>query len=208
MVVEERTWVGKSVARREDASILAGRGVYIDDIKLPGMLHAAVLRSPHAHARINSIDTSAAKQVPGVVAVLTGPEALEFVTPMPAFCAEPVVQHAIATDRVRFVGEAVAAVAATSRYAAEDACQQISVEYEPLPALSTPAKRCDPMRRSCMRRCKATWCSSAHCASATSRELFPAPRISSSARCVGTVWVPSRSRPRAPSPASIRTPQR
>jgi CO/xanthine dehydrogenase Mo-binding subunit len=102
------------------------------------MLHAAVLRSPHAHARIKSIDTSDAKRVPGVVAVLTGPEALEYVTPMPAFCAEPVVQHAIATDKVRFVGEAVAAVAATSRYAAEDACQRIRVEYEPLPALSDP----------------------------------------------------------------------
>ncbi|HEY3058106.1 MAG TPA: xanthine dehydrogenase family protein molybdopterin-binding subunit [Chloroflexota bacterium] len=142
MTVEERTWVGKSVLRREDPRILAGRGVYIDDVKLPGMLHAAVLRSPHAHARIRSIDTRAAKQVPGVVAILTGQEALEFVTPMPAFCAEPVVQHAIATERVRFVGEAVAAVAATSRYAAEDACQKINVDYEPLPPLSTPADAC------------------------------------------------------------------
>ena len=138
MAVQEHTWVGKSVARREDPRILAGRGTYVDDVRVPGMLHAAVLRSPHAHARIKSIDTSDAKRVPGVVAVLTGPEALEYVTPMPAFCAEPVVQHAIATDKVRFVGEAVAAVAATSRYAAEDACQRIRVEYEPLPALSDP----------------------------------------------------------------------
>jgi CO/xanthine dehydrogenase Mo-binding subunit len=134
----ERTWVGKSVSRKEDPRILAGRGTYIDDVTVPGMLHAAVLRSPHAHARIRRIDTSAARNVPGVVAVLTGPEALEFVTPMPAFCAEPVVQHAIATDRVRFVGEAVAAVAATSRYAAEDACAQIDVEYEPLQPVSDP----------------------------------------------------------------------
>ncbi len=138
MAVEERTWVGKSVKRREDPRILAGRGTYVDDIKLPGLLHAAVLRSPQAHARIKSIDTSEAKRVPGVVAVLTGPEALEYVSPMPAFCAEPVVQHAIATERVRFVGEAVAAVAASSRYAAEDACQLIRVEYEPLPAVSDP----------------------------------------------------------------------
>jgi CO/xanthine dehydrogenase Mo-binding subunit len=144
VAVEQRTWVGKSVNRREDPRILAGRGTYIDDITLPRMLHAAVLRSRHAHARITSIDTSAAKLVPGVVAVLTGPEALEFVTPMPAFCAEPVVQHAIATDRVRFVGEAVAAVAATTRYAAEDACQRITVEYEPLPALSDPAEAIKP----------------------------------------------------------------
>ena len=138
MAVEQHTWVGKNVARREDPRILAGRGTYIDDVSLPGMLHAAVLRSPHAHARITRIDTSEARRVPGVVAVLTGPEALAYVSPMPAFCAEPVVQHAIATDRVRFVGEAVAAVAATSRYAAEDACQRIRVEYEPLPALSDP----------------------------------------------------------------------
>jgi CO/xanthine dehydrogenase Mo-binding subunit len=134
----QRTWVGKSVKRLEDPSILAGRGTYIDDIKLPGMLQAAVLRSPHAHARIVSIDVGEARQVPGVVAVLTGPESLDYVTPMPAFCAEPVVQHAIATERVRFVGEAVAAVAATSRYAAEDACQRIRVEYAALPALSNP----------------------------------------------------------------------
>ena len=138
MAVEERTWVGKSVKRRDDPRILAGRGTYVDDIKLPGLLHAAVLRSPHPHARIKSIDTTEARRVPGVVAVLTGPEALEYVSPMPAFCAETVVQHAVATERVRFVGEAVAAVAATSRYAAEDACQLIRVEYEPLQAVSDP----------------------------------------------------------------------
>jgi CO/xanthine dehydrogenase Mo-binding subunit len=138
VTVEQHTWVGKNVARREDPRILAGRGNYIDDVSLPGMLHGAVLRSPHAHARIASIDTSQARRVPGVVAVLTGPEALTHVAPMPAFCAEPVVQHAIATERVRFVGEAVAAVAATSRYAAEDACQRINVEYEPLPPVSDP----------------------------------------------------------------------
>ncbi|TME99159.1 MAG: xanthine dehydrogenase family protein [Chloroflexi bacterium] len=144
MAVQERTWIGKSVNRREDPRILAGRGTFVDDIKLPGMLHAAVLRSPHAHARIRSIDTSAARKIPGVVAVLTGPEALQYVSPMPAFCAEPVVQHAIATERVRFVGEAVAAVAAMSRYAAEDACQQIQVEYDVLPALSNPFDSMQP----------------------------------------------------------------
>jgi carbon-monoxide dehydrogenase large subunit len=138
MAVTEHAWVGKSVKRKEDPRILAGRGVYVDDVKLPGMLHAAVLRSPHAHARITRIDTSAAEQVPGVVAVLTGREATRYVKPMPAFCAEPVVQHAIAVDKVRFVGEAVAAVAATSRYAAEDACQRIEVEYELLGAVNDP----------------------------------------------------------------------
>jgi CO/xanthine dehydrogenase Mo-binding subunit len=138
MAVAERTWVGKSVKRKEDPRILAGRGIYVDDVKLPGMLHAAVLRGPHAHARIKRIDTSAAKQVPGVVAVLTGEEATRYVKPMAAFCAEPVVQHALAVDRVRFVGEGVASVAATSRYAAEDACAKIEVEYELLPAYQDP----------------------------------------------------------------------
>jgi len=134
----ERAWVGKDVKRKEDPRILAGRGIYVDDVKLPGMLHAAVLRSPHAHARISRIDTTAAKQVEGVVAILTGQEATRYVKPMAAFCAEPVRQDAIAIDKVRFVGEAVAAVAATSRYAAEDACARIEVEYEVLPALTDP----------------------------------------------------------------------
>jgi CO/xanthine dehydrogenase Mo-binding subunit len=138
MAVDQHTWVGKSVKRRDDPRILAGRGTYIDDVKLPRMLHAAVLRSPYPHARIKSIDTTEARRVPGVVVIQTGVEAQEHVSPMPAFCAETVVQHAVATERVRFVGEAVAAVAATSRYAAEDACQLIKVEYEPLPPLSDP----------------------------------------------------------------------
>lgn len=131
-------WIGKSIKRREDPKILTGRGIYVGDVNLPGMLHAAVLRSPYPHARIKSIDTSEAKKVPGVVAVLTGQEATKYVGPMAAFCAEPVPQHAIAIDKVRFVGEAVAAVAATSRYAAEDACDLIKVEWEPLPTLVDP----------------------------------------------------------------------
>ena len=137
-------WVGRSVARKEDPRLVAGRGTYVGDVQLPGMLHAAVLRSPHANARIRSIDTSRAKQVPGVVAVLTGSEATQYVNPMAAFCAEPVQQHAIAVERVRFVGEAVAAVAATSRYAAEDACARIRVEWEILPAVNDPLESMKP----------------------------------------------------------------
>jgi CO/xanthine dehydrogenase Mo-binding subunit len=144
MAVAERKWVGKSVKRQEDPRILAGRGTYVDDVKLPGMLHAAVLRSPYPHARIKRIDTTEAKQVPGVVAVLTGQEATQYVNPMAAFCAEPVQQHAIAVEKVRFVGEAVAAVAATSRGAAEDACQRIVVEYEELPAVVDPFEAMKP----------------------------------------------------------------
>ena len=84
--------------RKEDARFLRGKGNYVDDVKLPGMLHAAVLRSPYAHARIKSIDTTEAKRVPGVIAIQTGADALEHVSPMPAFCAETVIQHAIATE--------------------------------------------------------------------------------------------------------------
>ncbi|GAY07953.1 xanthine dehydrogenase family protein molybdopterin-binding subunit [Pseudonocardia sp. N23] len=133
-----RRWVGRSVLRKEDPKLLAGRAVYVGDVALPGMLHGAVLRSPHAHARIVSIDTSAAEAIPGVAAVLTGAQAAELVNPMPAFCAEPVPQTAIAIERVRYPGEAVAIVAATDRYVAEDACAAIKVEYEVLPAVVDP----------------------------------------------------------------------
>jgi CO/xanthine dehydrogenase Mo-binding subunit len=110
--LQDLRWVGRSIPRKEDPKFLTGRAGYIADVTVPGMLHAAVLRSPHPNARIRSIDTSRAKALPGVIAVLTGAEAAELVDPMTAFCAEPVPQHAIAIERVRFPGEAVAAVAA------------------------------------------------------------------------------------------------
>ncbi|MDF2978860.1 MAG: hypothetical protein K0S40_3588 [Actinomycetospora sp.] len=143
-VTGTRRWVGQSVPRKEDPKLLTGRAGYVGDVVLPGMLHGAVLRSPHAHARILSIDTSEAEALPGVVVVLTGATAAEHVDPMPAFCAEPVEQRAIAVDRVRFPGEAVAAVAATDRYIAEDACARIRVEYEVLPVLVDPVAAMDP----------------------------------------------------------------
>ncbi len=132
-----RTWVGKSIKRLEDPPLLAGAGRYVDDVSETGMLHAAVLRSPHAHARIQRIDTRKARALPGVLAVLTGKQAAELAGPVPAFCAEPVVQHAIAVEKARFAGEAVAAVAATDRYIAEDAADLIEVEWEPLPVVGS-----------------------------------------------------------------------
>ncbi|HMQ33779.1 MAG TPA: xanthine dehydrogenase family protein molybdopterin-binding subunit [Chloroflexaceae bacterium] len=125
-------WIGKDVKRREDPALLTGSAVYTNDFKLPGMLHAAVLRSPYAHARIKSIDTAAAKALPGVFAVLTGADVAEIVTPLPRFCVEEVVEHAVAIEKARYAGEAVAIVAAESRYVAEDACALIEVEWEPL----------------------------------------------------------------------------
>jgi CO/xanthine dehydrogenase Mo-binding subunit len=133
MATDKYTWVGKDVRRREDPALLMGTAQYTSDVHLPGMLHAAVLRSPYPHARIRSIDTSAAKQLPGVYAVLTGRDVAEVIDPVPAFCAEPVVEHAIAVEKVRYAGEAVVAVAAESRYVAEDALDLVRIEWEPLP---------------------------------------------------------------------------
>ena len=114
MATTPRTWIGKDVQRLEDPRLLTGRANYSDDVRLPGMAHAAVLRSPQAHARIVRIDTSRARALPGVFAVITGDDAKELTNPLPAFCAEPVAQYALAVDTVRYAGEAVAAVAAST----------------------------------------------------------------------------------------------
>ncbi len=132
-------WVGADLPRKEDPALVRGSIAYVDDLRLPGLLHAAVLRSPHAHARIVAIDTTAAKALPGVHAVLTGPESLEVIGPLARFCAEEVVEHAIAVEKVRYHGEAVAVVAAESRYIAEDALALIEVEYAPLPVVADAA---------------------------------------------------------------------
>src|SRR6478736_4098332 len=118
--------------RKEDARFLRGRGLYIDDVKLPGMLYGAVLRSPHAHARILSIDTSAAEAHPKVRAVITGAilESLGLAW-IPSLSHDVVA--VLATDKVRFQGQEVAFVVADDRYAARDALELIDVEYEALP---------------------------------------------------------------------------
>ena len=127
--------IGHSMKRVEDTRLLTGSGTYADDVSLPNMAHAAVLRSPHAHARIVSIDKSKAEALPGVLCVMTGAEAAEVTGPCADFSSPPTTQHCIAVDKVRHVGEAVAAVVAESRYIAEDACELIEVEYDPLPAV-------------------------------------------------------------------------
>ena len=131
-------WIGKSMKRVEDPRLLVGKGVYADDVNVPEMAHAAVLRSPHAHARIVSIDVSKAAALPGVLCVMTGAGAAEVCDPLPTWASPPVLQSVIAHDRVRHVGEAVAAVAAEDRYIAEDACDLIEVVYEPLPPVVDP----------------------------------------------------------------------
>lgn len=135
-------WIGKRMKRVEDPKLLTGKGKYIADIMLPGMAHAALLRSPFAHARIKSIDASRARALPGVLAVVTGQDLAEKTGPTITFAEPPVVQHAIAIDRVRHVGETVAAVVAESRYIAEDALELIDVEYEELPVVSDLVAAC------------------------------------------------------------------
>jgi CO/xanthine dehydrogenase Mo-binding subunit len=136
----ELKWVGKSIRRVEDKKFLLGRGNYVGDYKVPEMAHAAPLASPHAHARIRSIDTSKAEALDGVIAVVTGAQAAELTDPMPDFGIDPSKHtfRCLAFEKVRYVGEAVAFVVAESRAIAEDACVLIEVDYEVLPALVDP----------------------------------------------------------------------
>ena len=128
--------IGTRMLRKEDPRFLIGRGRFVDDISLPNMAHAAVLRSPHAHARIRAIDKSAALALPGVVAVITGEDAAKETGPLPCFANPPVEQRCIAVGKVRHVGEPVALVVADTRYLAEDAIGLIKVDYDVLPAVS------------------------------------------------------------------------
>ena len=127
-------FVGKPMDRVEDASLLTGKAAFIDNLTFPGMLHCAILRSPHAHARIVRVDTSEAEKLEGVFAVVTGEDARRWTNPIQTV-PEGWGTYCLAADKARFVGEPVAAVAAVSRYVAEDALERIEVEYEPLPAV-------------------------------------------------------------------------
>jgi len=135
------TSIGTRYARREDAPILTGEARYVDDLVVPGALHVAMVRSPHAHARVNSVDSAAAAAMPGVVAVLTGADlAGDWAGPMP--CAWPVVEDMkspahfpVTPDKARYVGDAVAVVVAESAVAAKDAADAVVVDYEVLPAV-------------------------------------------------------------------------
>ena len=132
-------YFGQRVKRSEDPRLLTGRGTFVDDIRLPGMAHAAFLRSPHAHARILRIDTTRARTAPGVVAVYTRADLPETLAePLPKLIPHHALvhhktQYALAPEKVRHVGEPVVLVIAESRYLAEDAVDLIDVEYDPLP---------------------------------------------------------------------------
>jgi carbon-monoxide dehydrogenase large subunit len=129
--------VGHSVKRKEDARFIRGKGQYFDDITLPGMLHMEILRSPYAHARLKSIDTSAAAALPGVVAVVTGElMAQHNLAWMPTLSGD--TQAVLVTDKVRYQGQEVACVIAETAYIAKDALELIEVDYEPLDAVTSP----------------------------------------------------------------------
>jgi aerobic carbon-monoxide dehydrogenase large subunit len=139
--------VGAKVPRVEDQRILTGRGHYIDDLHLPHMLHAAFLRSPLAHARIVSLDVSEARHAPGVVAIFTGEDMRNLTQPIQVSMAmgQRIPEfYPLTTDKVRLLGDLVAMVVAESRYEAEDACELIEVEYDPLPVVVSYEGALDP----------------------------------------------------------------
>src|SRR5919109_2349974 len=137
MATQEIRGVGHSVKRKEDERFIRGRGNYIEDIKLPGMLHMSILRSPFAHARINSIDTSRAEELPGVVAVVTGETlAAHDLAWMPTLSGD--TQAVLATHQGRMQGQEAAGVIAEDVYVAHDALELIDVDYEVLPAVTNP----------------------------------------------------------------------
>ena len=143
------SYIGKTVPRPNLDRLMQGRGLYVSDMELPRMAHVMFLRSPHAHAKIAGIDPSVARQMPGVVAVVTGQELAKVITPWVGVLShlkglKSAPQHAIAINRVCWQGEAVAAVVATSRALAEDAAEAVFVEYDALDAVTDMRTALDP----------------------------------------------------------------
>jgi carbon-monoxide dehydrogenase large subunit len=155
--------IGKPLPRKEDLRLLTGGGRYSDDVSLPGQVYAVIVRSPHAHARLRSIDTTAARAVPGVLAVLTGADVaadgLKDIphTPIPMKPPADILlvnrdgsphtyapQELLPTDRVRYVGQQVVMVVAESLAAAKDAAERVAIDYEPLPATVATPQAVDP----------------------------------------------------------------
>ena len=134
----QKGFVGQNVPRREDKRLVQGQGVFFDDVKRHGMGYVHFVRSPYAHARIGSIDVSAALELPGVYGTLTGDEVAILTDPFFQIAAEPggsVRDYALAVGKVRYVGEAVVAVVAETRELARDASELVMVDYEPLEVL-------------------------------------------------------------------------
>jgi aerobic carbon-monoxide dehydrogenase large subunit len=131
-------WVGRRMLRREDAELLTGRGRFVGDLQRPGMLHAVFLRSPFPHATIGAIDAETARAMPGVHAVLTGADLPEDLGPQPnthLFGERETPYYALARERARYAGEPVAIIVAESPYLAEDARDEVLVDWDPLPSV-------------------------------------------------------------------------
>jgi 2-furoyl-CoA dehydrogenase large subunit len=139
-----RRWVGKPIKTKEDIRFIRGKGLYTDDVQLKGMLYAAVLRSPHAHATIKKIDTSRVEKMNGVKAVLTGAELPSLTNPMRSRTGYPIKEYAMAVDKAVYEGQGIVAVAAETRGEAEDALDLIDVDYEELPAVVDPEEAMKP----------------------------------------------------------------
>src|SRR5215471_9199848 len=137
-------YIGQSVKRFEDPRLLTGQGAFLDDVKLPGMLHAAVLRSSHAHAHLTAIDTAAAQHTPGVVCVITADDLEGLVDSVPtrreteAETLQPPVHPVLARGKVCYTGQPIAIVVAQDPYLVKDAMAMIQVEYAPLPPVIDP----------------------------------------------------------------------
>ncbi len=144
------TLFGSAIKRREDPRLITGAATYVDDVKLPGLTYAAIHRSPYAHAKITRVDVDAARKAPGVIAVFTGADIKDKVTPVPCAwnppnCDLKVPPHPLlAHDRVRYVGDGVAMVVAETRAAARDAIDLIDVDYDTLQGGVDPEKMAQP----------------------------------------------------------------
>src|SRR3974390_3409085 len=131
--------LGIPLARKEDPALLSGRGRFADDLPVPaGTLHAHVIRSPHAHARVISIESQDAMAAEGVWAVITGEDVRKLSDPFLIALKAPIDQWCLAVERVRYVGEPVALVVADTRYVAEDAAELVRIEYETLEPVLDP----------------------------------------------------------------------
>ena len=139
-------WVGKPLLRREDLPLLTGRGRFVDDVPVANPLHVAFARSPWAHAELRSVDVSAALELPGVAAALTGAELAQLTDPFAAGITHELGYHAMAGDRARYAGEPVAAIAAETRYLAEDGAELVVADYEPLEAVVSVEDALDPAK--------------------------------------------------------------
>lgn len=138
-------WISKRVRPLEDRRFLLGKGKFVNDVWLPGMLHVAVVVSPHSHARILGIDPAEALRTPGVAYVLTGAELARYIDPIPCYLDIPEVKwYPLAVGKARYAGEWVAAVVAMDRYVAEDAAEKVHVAYEPLPPVLDPETALQP----------------------------------------------------------------